>query len=157
MKPLAASGPSASDLATWLLQAVALGGPVHTISGGVDILSPAKDKKLVVCFSRAFCADPGGMSIARAYDKIGGVGTREPPGAHSSHCIELFIELNGYEDLRELLLRRRRLPLVRSPYCANAGSGQPVLRQAPREWAARLAGHGRLARRVRESTTTPRA
>ena len=152
MKPLAASGPSASDLATWLLHAVALGGPVHTISGGVDILSPAKDKKLVVCFSRAFCADPGGMSIARAYDKIGGVGTREPPGAHSSHRIEL----SGYEDLRELLLRRRRLPLVRSPYCANAGSGQPVLRQAPREWAARLAGHGRLARRVRESTTMSR-
>ena len=147
MKPLAASGLSARDLATWW-QAVALGGTVHAISGGVDTLSPKKGNKLVVCFSSAFCANPEGMSIARAYDEIGGVWTREKPGAHSSHCIEL----KGYEDVRESLLRMRRLPLVRCPYFANAGSGQPAIRQAQH-----LAGHGRLARRVRESPTTPKA
>ena len=63
---------------------------VHTISGGVDILSPAKDNKLVVCFSTTFCAGLEGMSIVRACGKIGGTWTREQPGAHSSRCIELW-------------------------------------------------------------------
>ena len=66
MKPLVASGLSARDLETWL-QAVALGGSVHTMNGDVKILSPAKAKKLVVCFSNVFCADPDGLPIARAY------------------------------------------------------------------------------------------
>ena len=108
----------------------------------MGILSPAKAQTLGVCFSSAFCAGPDGLSIARAYEKIGGHWKREPRGARSSCCIEI----HGYGDLRELLLRRRQLPLVRCPYFAHAGSEQPVNHQAQH-----VAGHGSLARRVRES------